>query len=161
MVDFFYAKRRVLNIWCDVFRPAENITLPDTLIGFYRYDVDQKRRKKLHVRPSHDNRPNDPVKRLFERKFQSVTPEDWRNDPFIVCILISLAQRLVRKKQLAKVHFVSQAIRCLTLTCTNKTSRHDFSLQTCPTKRTPISTRQTFRTNFWSASTDRRVLWTM
>ncbi|CAJ0543861.1 Ff.00g039630.m01.CDS01 [Fusarium sp. VM40] len=105
MVDFFYAKRRVLNIWCDVFRPAENITLPDTPIGFYRYDADQKRRKKLHVRPSHDNRPNDPVKRLFERKFQSVTPEDWRNDPFIVCILISLAQRLVRKKQLAKVYF--------------------------------------------------------
>jgi hypothetical protein len=58
------------------------------------------------VRPPPDDRRNDLVKRFFEREFQSLTPEDWRNDPFIACILISLAQRLVRNKQPANVYSV-------------------------------------------------------
>ncbi|KAM0427680.1 hypothetical protein ACHAQK_011944 [Fusarium lateritium] len=90
---FFYAKRRVHRVQCRIFSTSENDEAQvNPIIGFYEYNVDQERCNKLRTK-----RANGPVKRLIARKIQRVTPEDWRKDPYIICLLLAMAQQQWRK----------------------------------------------------------------
>ncbi|KAH6949534.1 hypothetical protein DER45DRAFT_649933 [Fusarium avenaceum] len=93
IVTFCFAKRRIFQVHCCVVRVDESLkSSVDPIIGFYHYNVDQERQNMLHVKPAPRGQINNPVKRLHDHKFRRVTPPDWRNDPYIFCVLLTMAQ---------------------------------------------------------------------
>ncbi|KAF9770115.1 hypothetical protein IL306_012366 [Fusarium sp. DS 682] len=85
------------------------------IIGSYYYNADQKRRDRLKAPVAPRGRNNDPVKRLYDRRLRNVTPDDWRNDPYLVCLLLSLAQ-----VQWRRVNEVRPSLFQVRLLVTNK-----------------------------------------
>ncbi|EXA51195.1 hypothetical protein NW761_000128 [Fusarium oxysporum] len=67
------------------------------MIGYYRYSADEERREKLRAPRPPRGLNNDPVQRKYDARYRMVAPEDWRHDPYLVCILLSLAQLQRRK----------------------------------------------------------------
>lgn len=65
---------------------------PEPIIGYYLYDVDSARQKRLSAPRAPCGLNNEAVERIYERRLSGITPEDWRNDPYLVCLLLSLAQ---------------------------------------------------------------------
>ncbi|KAF4452132.1 hypothetical protein F53441_4969 [Fusarium austroafricanum] len=60
------------------------------LIGYYLYNVDMLRRKRLKPRPGPNGHYNEPVQRKSDIRLRRMTPNDWRQDPYMVCLLISM-----------------------------------------------------------------------
>ncbi|KAF5247321.1 hypothetical protein FANTH_6412 [Fusarium anthophilum] len=97
---FDYGKHRVrlgdskVSVYCI----EEEIAIPhaNPIIGYYLYNTDKEREKKLYVPPGPNGRDNDPIQRICGIRYRQVTPKDWRHDPFFVCLLIGLAQLQVR-----------------------------------------------------------------
>ncbi|WZH50196.1 uncharacterized protein QYS62_011440 [Fusarium acuminatum] len=85
IVTFCFAKRRIFQV--------------EPIIGFYHYNVDRERQNMLQVKPAPRGQINNPVKRLYDHKIRRVTPPDWRNDPYIVCLLLTMAQDSWRTSQ--------------------------------------------------------------
>lgn len=71
-------------------------TLP--IIGYFHYDtVALKRKRKLMPRPHPIRGYNEPVRRIYQRKLASITPRKWSQDPYLVSILLAMAQSVVLK----------------------------------------------------------------
>jgi hypothetical protein len=72
----------------------KEMCLPDAnpIIGYYKYNADKERQQKLDAPPGPGGVNNDPFQRICDIKYRQVTPADWRHDPYIVCLLLSLAQ---------------------------------------------------------------------
>ncbi|KAL4721764.1 hypothetical protein ACLX1H_011258 [Fusarium chlamydosporum] len=79
---------------CDIYRIDNNKLMqqPEPIIGYYLYDVDSARQKRLSAPRAPCGLNNEAVERIYERRLSGITPEDWRNDPYLVCLLLSLAQ---------------------------------------------------------------------
>ncbi|KPM42074.1 hypothetical protein AK830_g4475 [Neonectria ditissima] len=105
---FFFAKRPVEQPECTIFRIAKHCTrqqhqnaLP--VIGYFHYEtLVSKRCQKLTPRPHPQKGYNGPVRRLCQRKLSKVTPQIWSQDPYLVCIMLSMAQSLARKPRPAQ-----------------------------------------------------------
>ncbi|KAJ5179769.1 hypothetical protein N7492_002979, partial [Penicillium capsulatum] len=55
-------------------------------------DIDQSRRKKLQPRDHPGGGHNAAGSSLFRKKLSRITPEDWSQDPYLVCVMLSIAQ---------------------------------------------------------------------
>lgn len=62
------------------------------IIGYYKYTADKERRNKLVANRAPRGRINKPAQNICDIKYRQVTPTDWRHDPYLVCLLMSLAQ---------------------------------------------------------------------
>ncbi|KAI1045340.1 hypothetical protein LB505_012774 [Fusarium chuoi] len=62
------------------------------IIGYYAYTADKERRDKLVANRAPNGRINKPAQNICDIKYRKVTPTDWRHDPYLVCLLMSLAQ---------------------------------------------------------------------
>lgn len=61
------------------------------MVGFYEYAwVTDRRRTKCY--PWKHAAGKEAAQRLYERRLRQYTPETWTRDPYLVCIMLSLAQ---------------------------------------------------------------------
>ncbi|KAF9767052.1 hypothetical protein IL306_000437 [Fusarium sp. DS 682] len=96
----------------------------DTIIGYYMYNADQERRSMLRAPRAPHGLNNDPVKRLYNIRYRNVIPEDWRKDPYLVNLLLSLAQLQHRKCQAPQAGFFMT--RLLVTTMSDRTHAYVF-----------------------------------
>ncbi|KAJ3545539.1 hypothetical protein NM208_g2461 [Fusarium decemcellulare] len=100
---FVFAKRPIDSSDCTVFHIAKHSTAEQhqdalPIIGYLDYQtIISKRRQKLTPRPHPRKGYNGPVQRLYRRKLSKITPRTWCQDPYLACILLSMAQSLARK----------------------------------------------------------------
>ncbi|KAG5795130.1 hypothetical protein H9Q69_005821 [Fusarium xylarioides] len=100
---FFYAGRPIHEALCDVFHVAK--PLPGTqppVIGFTYYPTfnrERKRRYTPRIHPKSEDGVTSPVQRICDILLEKVTPENWEEDPYIVCLLLSLAQAQSMKQK--------------------------------------------------------------
>lgn len=76
-------------------------------MGFYKYEANEERRNMLRVRRGPRGISNSSVQRISNLKVKRVTPDDWRKDPYILCLLLSMAQGSWRKEQRKELYLVS------------------------------------------------------
>ncbi|KAH7222564.1 uncharacterized protein BKA55DRAFT_697339 [Fusarium redolens] len=100
-LSFYYGKRRVrlADSHVHIFCIKEEISIPhvDPVMGYYRYNADEQRQKRFRAPRAPSGLNNNPVQRKYDTRYRKVTPEDLRKDPYLVCILLSLAQLQHRK----------------------------------------------------------------
>ncbi|RFN46899.1 hypothetical protein FIE12Z_8832 [Fusarium flagelliforme] len=84
---------------CDVYRidkeklnavndnPAMGI--PEPIFGYYRYDIDNVRRKRHTAPGAPRGMNNDAVQRIYDRRLARMVPQDWRTDPYITRLLVT------------------------------------------------------------------------
>ncbi|KAF4944813.1 hypothetical protein FGADI_12408 [Fusarium gaditjirri] len=91
---FHYAGRLVNVPVCNVFRIAGHILVPhpEPVIGYYSYKADEDRCVRFTPRVGPSGTWNLPIQRLYRRRLARVTPEHWTRDPYLVCVMLSLAQ---------------------------------------------------------------------
>lgn len=102
--EFFFAKRSVHVSNCDVYAPRERPGAPDAgLVGYFLYDYAPCTRCRLLRAPRNpDGGANFVGLRIEKKKLSQVTPEHWCRDPYLVCLLLSLAQRQARSQALPR-----------------------------------------------------------
>jgi hypothetical protein len=62
-------------------------------IGYFNYSsVARDRRAKFQARPHPGDGHNYPVGRLFQKRLSQITPVEWKEDPYLLCILLSITQ---------------------------------------------------------------------
>lgn len=95
---FYYAGRLVHVPEVSAFRIAGHIDVPhpEPVVGYYSYKADEIRRARFTPRAGPPGTLNLAMQSLYQRKLARVTPEDWTRDPYLVCILLSLAQLQAR-----------------------------------------------------------------
>ncbi|KAJ5797607.1 uncharacterized protein N7503_006903 [Penicillium pulvis] len=64
------------------------------LVGYIDYmQINSSRRKRLTPHPHPDkDRTNDVCQRISDIRVARATPQEWTEDPYLLCILISIAQ---------------------------------------------------------------------
>ncbi|KAJ5105280.1 hypothetical protein NUU61_002627, partial [Penicillium alfredii] len=74
---------------------------PLPVVGFLNYtNVSGPRWHKFQPRPHRGRGDNSAVLRISKKKLARVTPNEWKEDPYFVCVLLSLAQlqeRLIKQ----------------------------------------------------------------
>ncbi|KAK7428863.1 hypothetical protein QQZ08_004633 [Neonectria magnoliae] len=97
---FSFAKRSIDQSECTIFHIAKHCIREQhqdalAVIGYFYYqNVVSKRRQKLTPRPHPHKGYNRPVLRLCQRKLSKITPQTWSQNPYLVSILLSMAQSL-------------------------------------------------------------------
>ncbi|RKL50790.1 hypothetical protein BFJ72_g243 [Fusarium proliferatum] len=67
-----------------------------------QYRTFLRERRRRYTPPSHPRKKvNSPVKRLCDSHLRRIIPENWAEDPYIVCLLLSLAQAQAIKQKRA------------------------------------------------------------
>ncbi|PNP77041.1 hypothetical protein FNYG_09654 [Fusarium nygamai] len=104
---FFYAGRAAHETLCYVFhvaRPSPRAQPPVVGFTYYRaFNWERKRRYTPRTHPkSKSGKTNGPVKRICKILLRKVTPQKWEEDPYIVCLLLSLAQAQAMKQKREK-----------------------------------------------------------
>ncbi|KAJ4139772.1 hypothetical protein NW768_001116 [Fusarium equiseti] len=99
---YFSYHKRVVQYTCTdvrVFRIKKEQVVDhgDPIIGYYRYNVSKERQKLLPASRAPRGFTNGPVKRLYDIRYRRVIPPDWRQDPYLICLILSLAQLHRRK----------------------------------------------------------------
>ncbi|KAF5610149.1 uncharacterized protein FSUBG_3381 [Fusarium subglutinans] len=110
---FFYAGRPVHVALCHVLHVAkpslhaqppvlqlmaENLNQQTELSTYYReFERERKRQYTARTRPGRGK--NLPVEKICKIVLRRVTPENWAEDPYIVCLLLSLAQAQLSKQK--------------------------------------------------------------
>ncbi|KAF5974932.1 hypothetical protein FCOIX_7971 [Fusarium coicis] len=98
---FKYGERQVRLIKAEVsiFRIKEELSIPhvDPIMGYYRYNADEQRRKRFTAPAAPGGLDNSMVQGKYDIKIRKVTPEDWSHDPYLLAIILSLAQLQQRK----------------------------------------------------------------
>ncbi|KAJ4007774.1 hypothetical protein NW766_009577 [Fusarium irregulare] len=84
---------------CDVYRidrekfsavndnPA--MGLPEPILGCYRYDIDNVRRKRHTAPRAPRGMNNEAVQRLYNRRLARIVPQDWRIGPYMTRLLVT------------------------------------------------------------------------
>lgn len=97
--DFFFANCHVYRSDCDVYTP-DNRACPIPrllLVGYFHYVyIEKARRRKLEPRCPPIGYHNEAGWTLSRKKLSKATPDDWSRDPYLVCLLLSLAQSQAR-----------------------------------------------------------------
>lgn len=109
---FFYNKLELHIPQCEVYR-TDNIREfeQQPTIGYFQYDELVKQRERALVPRSHPapGASNLPCERLSQRRLRNLTPARWFEDPYLVCVLLSLAQLLWQtRKSMTEAFFVRQ-----------------------------------------------------
>ncbi|KAI1036746.1 hypothetical protein LB503_003372 [Fusarium chuoi] len=95
-LTFHYGQRivRLYNSHVHIYCIKEEISMPhaNPIIGYYTYTTDKERRDKLVANRAPNGRINKPAQNICDIKYRKVTPTNWRHDPYLVCLLMSLAQ---------------------------------------------------------------------
>ncbi|KAM6514287.1 hypothetical protein FALCPG4_015439 [Fusarium falciforme] len=102
---FFFASRLVERLdWCSVFHThLDHIAREQLVVGYFHYDtLAAKRRERLSPCPHPRGDRNEPVIRLYRRRLSRITPIIWSQDPYLVCVLLSMAQSLRRESRSPK-----------------------------------------------------------
>ncbi|KAF5556624.1 hypothetical protein FMEXI_1096 [Fusarium mexicanum] len=91
---FHYGGRLVHVPHCSAFRIAGHINVPhpEPIVGYYCYDAEEGRQARFTARAGPPGIENLPVQRLYDRRLARVTPVEWVKDPYLVCVILSLAQ---------------------------------------------------------------------
>ncbi|KAF4456623.1 hypothetical protein F53441_1281 [Fusarium austroafricanum] len=90
---FIYANRQVHLPECDVYLVNNKNRQTPLIVGFYHYNNVTKARKRTLSAPGHPGQGyNGPGTRICLRKLRQVTPPLWSEDPYLICVLLSLAQ---------------------------------------------------------------------
>ncbi|RFN49467.1 hypothetical protein FIE12Z_6256 [Fusarium flagelliforme] len=79
-----------LHVFC--IKKEQVVNHGDPIIGYYRYNASKERRKSFTPRRAPRGLTNNPVKRLYDIRYRRVIPPDWRQDPYLFCLILSLAQ---------------------------------------------------------------------
>ncbi|KAM6514288.1 hypothetical protein FALCPG4_015439 [Fusarium falciforme] len=110
---FFFASRLVERLdWCSVFHThLDHIAREQLVVGYFHYDtLAAKRRERLSPCPHPRGDRNEPVIRLYRRRLSRITPIIWSQDPYLVCVLLSMAQSLRRESRSPKSFIFT--VRC-------------------------------------------------
>ncbi|KAF5620909.1 uncharacterized protein FTJAE_11534 [Fusarium tjaetaba] len=107
---FFYNQLQVHTPKCEVYR-TDNVQKLEQqpIIGYFQYDELIKERERALVPRSHPvpGASNLPVERLSQRRLHDLTPARWFEDPYLVCVLLSLAQlQRQKRKSMTEAFFV-------------------------------------------------------
>ncbi|KAF5671561.1 hypothetical protein FDENT_10855 [Fusarium denticulatum] len=91
----FHYRGRLLHVpHCSAFQIAGHIAVPhpEPIVGYYSYNVDGDREARFTARAGPPGTMNLPMEQIYERRLAKVTPQDWTRDPYLVCVMLSLAQ---------------------------------------------------------------------
>lgn len=100
---FLFAGRSVQIPECHIFRVHATDIQQRPIVGYYHYDNVARERQRAMTARSHPNGSyNLPVARIYQRRLRNVAPALWFEDPYLVCILLSLAQLQRRRSQLPR-----------------------------------------------------------
>lgn len=92
---------------------------PSQLIGYFFYvEVKWQRERKFQFRRHPHGGQNTACARLREKRVSKITPSEWTEDPYLVCILLSLAQ-LQERTLSSTSHTVRLFSLCLSDNLTN------------------------------------------
>ncbi|KAF5669886.1 hypothetical protein FDENT_11399 [Fusarium denticulatum] len=99
---FLYARRRVHLPNCQVFQTiAADHVQQRPIVGYYHYNNLILERKQALTPRLHPvtGRCNSPVLRIYQRRLRDVNPALWFEDPYLVCVLLALAQLQWQRRQ--------------------------------------------------------------
>jgi hypothetical protein len=111
---FLYQKLILHTPECNVFKfsNAYNFEVRP-MLGHFQYDELVKKRERA-IKPRRHPVPgssNLPAERLYERRLRDLTPALWFEDPYLVCVMISLAQIQWKiRKGRGESYFVRQTL---------------------------------------------------
>ncbi|KAG5764823.1 hypothetical protein H9Q69_007348 [Fusarium xylarioides] len=128
----FYNKLRLHTPECNVFRFSDVYNFEvRPILGHFRYD-EVVRKRELAIKPRRHPVPgssNLPAERLYERRLRDLTPALWFEDPYLVCVLLSLAQlRWQKQKSITE----SIVVRLLVTSTSDTTYAHVFQADIPP-----------------------------
>ncbi|KAF4953495.1 hypothetical protein FGADI_5829 [Fusarium gaditjirri] len=91
---FFYARRPVHETLCHVLHVAKPCPQkqPPVIGCTYYKAINRERQRRYTPKLYPKFGANTPVERLCQLYLRKVTPGNWAEDPYIVCLLLSLAQ---------------------------------------------------------------------
>ncbi|CAI7603781.1 unnamed protein product [Penicillium glandicola] len=112
---FFFANKRIHRPQYNVFyrsrkRNQRASQAPRPMIGYLDYrDVEDYRQKMFPARCPPDGLTNRPGGRIRLKRIAQITPKNWSEDPYLLCVLLSLAQlqEYHRKESHPPIHIVS------------------------------------------------------
>lgn len=97
--DLFFAGKAVHQpsymMFCRRMQTAQSPSQDvQPLVGYMDYlQIDSSRRKRLMPHPHPEKeRKNDVCQRISDIKVARATPQEWTEDPYLLCVLISIAQ---------------------------------------------------------------------
>ncbi|KAF5971630.1 hypothetical protein FBULB1_9107 [Fusarium bulbicola] len=129
---FVYNKLKLHVPECEVFTLSDAYKLEvRPVVGHFQYDELVKMRKRALKPPRHPvpGLSNLPGKRLYERRLRELTPALWFEDPYLVCVMISLAQIQWKiRKGTGNAYFV----RLLVTSTSDTTHAHVFQADIPP-----------------------------
>ncbi|KAL5593613.1 hypothetical protein FOBRF1_012715 [Fusarium oxysporum] len=98
---FFYAKRPVHETLCHVLHVAKAASKKQPPVTGYAYykAINRERQRRFTPRLHPNSDINHPVERLCSLYLRKVTPDNWSEDPYIVCLLLALAQAQSSKQK--------------------------------------------------------------
>ncbi|EXK76073.1 hypothetical protein FOQG_19167 [Fusarium oxysporum f. sp. raphani 54005] len=92
---FFYNRLGVHTPECETFKIGDAYNLQQRpIVGHFLYEklVEQRRRALKPKRHPVEGASNVPGERIYQRRLRDLTPALWFEDPYLVCVLLSLAQ---------------------------------------------------------------------
>ncbi|SCO54663.1 uncharacterized protein FFNC_15615 [Fusarium fujikuroi] len=123
--QFFYAKQKVHSPNCNIFQiDAQHDLEQLPIIGYCHYNnLTEERKHALTPKCRPDTGAyNLPVERLCQHRLRASTPDLWFEDPYLVCVLLSLAQLQWRPPLTSETFFV----RLLVSNVSDTTHAHVF-----------------------------------
>ncbi|OAA33916.1 hypothetical protein NOR_08748 [Metarhizium rileyi] len=115
--EFFYAGRPVHRPPYVIFYPRGRLYEPNNqglpLTGYIHYSEIKRQRRKYNRR---QNRSCSAPDYKFWDRLSRITPVKWSQDPYLFCILLSIAQRQSRSKRWHHQHLESPYRACLLVT---------------------------------------------
>lgn len=98
--QFLFAGRGVHSPECHIFKTRSTDILQRSIVGYYTYNNLSRERQRALTPKSHPSGGyNYPVSRIYQRRLRNLAPALWTEDPYLVCVLLSLAQLQWRRRQ--------------------------------------------------------------
>ncbi|KAF4455330.1 hypothetical protein F53441_2345 [Fusarium austroafricanum] len=124
--QFYYAKKKLHSPDCNIYQIGAQYNFKQLpIIGYCHYDNLTNERKQALTPNCHPvtGAYNFPVERLYQRRLRTLTPDLWVEDPYLVCVLLSLAQLQWRRRWWTPEAFF---VRLLVSNVSDTTHAHVF-----------------------------------
>nr|CEG05487.1 unnamed protein product [Fusarium clavum] len=121
---FFYNKLELHTPECGFYKISKDLKLAQRpIIGYFVYEELVKQRRRSLKPRNHpvDGASNVPGERIYQRRLRELTPALWYEDPYLVCVLLSLAQRRCRSRKTTPEAFF---VRLLVTNESDQTNAH-------------------------------------